>query len=344
MGQTAPGVDAVFLFVHLGDAPPPYLVANLKRTSQLFPSQEVGLVLNSQNAKAELGENDFQLYEASDFLTPEDCEASMLMRRVGFDEQFWDGYWQKTFDRLMLLDSWNKAFGRNRALIHIESDVILFPNFPVESIASVRKCSWMAHNEAADIASIVVLPNQNASSIFQDRLVKTARLFPAATDMEVLFKMRHTWPKDFLTLPSLPSSQEVGGMVFDGAQFGDWIAGWDPKAHWGFRRRRFRTSRFSNNVSKGSFHLDDIGCLWFTDSEGLVGGVANLHVHSKEMGFFQHPNGPWLQRVIDDVNSDRRFWGFDGGAFFSWLRSRIYRWSSSLFRLDRWIALLRRGG
>lgn len=342
MDQPTPGSEAVFLFIHLGDKPPPYLAANLARTTQLFPLHEIAVVVNSRDAKAELRKTGSQLYEVSDFLGTAQQETNSQTDRVGFDHEFWDGYWQKTFERLLLLDSWNKAFGRDRPLFHVESDVILLPNFPVKSLASLEKCSWPGHNETADIASIVVLPNLDASSIFQERLVETSTLFPSATDMEVLFKMRTMWPESFCNLPNMHSKEGVGGMAFDGLQFGDWLAGWDPKAHWGFRRRRFRSSVFSDAVSAGTFHLDEIGRLWFTNSEGLVVGVANLHVHSKEMKFFDYPNTTWLERVIGEVKSDRTFWGFDSRAFFSWLRSRISRWSSSVLRPDRWFELLRR--
>ena len=344
MDPVASESDAVYLFIHLGDKPPPYLAANLRRMTRLFPSHEVALVVNTRNAKAELEEIDVQLYEVSDFLSPSDLEANAKTDRIGFDNTFWDGYWQKTFERLLLLDSWNKVFGRGRPLIHVESDVILFPNFPVKNTVSLGKCSWPAHNETADVASIVVLPNQAASSTFHRKLVETSTRFPTATDMEVLFQMRHTWPEAFTSLPSLPSKQKGGDVVFDGLQFGDWIAGWDPNAHWGLRRRKFRSSRFSDAVSGGAFHVDEIGCLWFTDGEGLVGRVANLHIHSKEMEFFYYPNPTWLAQVIDELSRDKSFWGFDSKAFFSWLRSRIYRWSSTILSRESWIKLIRRSG
>ena len=326
-------MDPALVFIHLGSKVPKYLAPNLKRTAKLFPSIDVCVAGNSEEIELVAAMNNVRYIPvAAEFGNPK--LVSSQARRTSLDLAFWGGYWQKTLDRLIAFEEIHSQLG-DRPMIHIEGDVILMPGFPFAEVTKSSCLRWVGYSEHADIASIVYSPSVNESSWFSSVVLEVAADNSSLTDMDILRKIRLKNPGRIELFPPLPDPKKANPQwVFDGSQFGDWLFGQDPHAHWGLKKRRMKTTDFSKEFENYRFQVVE-DRLEVCHANG-VGQIANLHVHSKEMRFFQENiEGP-LSALIDQVRHERVFYGFDLKACLDWSRSRLKRWSRSAFRLDTW--------
>lgn len=326
------------LFVHLGDKIPALLNMNIRRCKSLFPSVTLVLAGNSPNSKVLAEVEDVRFIELDASLGDPD-KTQEKIRRSGYDLKFWDGYWQKTFDRLVAIGLAHSELG-SEPILHIENDVILMKDFPFAEISASKKLMWAAHSDTSDIGSIIFSPSPSHSEWLAREVINTAAEDPSMNDMAALNLLRTRNSSHIELLSPTPEVSGVNpaGWVFDGLQYGDWLFGWDPNAHWGFKRRRLETTAFSAQVKKMKFEVVD-GNLWVSqgNSQALV---ANLHIHSKEARFFGVDIAKELDWVIGQVKNERRFYGLDLGATGRWAMSRIRRWSASVLSVERWKALV----
>jgi len=304
----------------------------------MFPGVEVVLAGNSTNSKRLADVEGIKFVQLEESLgdpnkTPE------KIRRSGYDLKFWDGYWQKTFDRLLAIELAHRELASGPVL-HIETDVILLKDFPFDKIASSKKLMWAAHSDTSDIASIVFSPTPSLSHWLAAEVMIAAAEDPAMNDMAALNLVRNRNPSVVELFSPTPNFGNEGpaGWVFDGLQYGDWLFGWDPNAHWGFKRRRLETTAFSDKVKRMKFEVIE-GSLWVSEG-GKKALVANLHIHSKETRFFATDISKELAWVIEQVQVERSFYGLDLGATARWAMSRIRRWSKSAVSFERWKALV----
>lgn len=324
------------VFIQLGGRVPKHLALNLSRSKTLFPEIEVVLAGNSSLARENAERYGARYIELSQhFGNPK--LASDKIRRSGFDLNFWGGYWQKTLDRLIAFDVIHGQLGL-KPMLHIEGDVILMPNFPFEEIGRSQKLRWVGHTEIADIASIVLSPSPSHSKWFSHSLTEIVSRDPGLTDMLALCELRRAFSDHVALLPALPSKSNEHQWIFDGLQFGDWMFGQDPNAHWGFLRRRMKTTMYSSELQDHNLLVQEGELIL----EGATGSarIANLHVHSKELRFFKTDIADDLTWLIKQISRNRLFYGFNPKAARAWAHSRIRRWSSSLFRPEAWKNLL----
>ena len=322
------------VFIHLGSSVPKYLEMNLARTRHLFPN--LPIIVAGQSS---LLEGISQKFEAMYFSVSHAFGSPELsppgLAREGLDSKFWDGYWQKTFDRLLVLADVHETFS-DGALVHIESDVIVTKDFPFEDLAESSELMWGAYDDDADIASIVFSPSKEESRWLASALLELAKLDNTATDMTALASLRKQHPDKILLLPATPElgvSSHLSGTVFDGLHLGEWIFGWDPNAHWGFKRRRLKINPHSEVVADGSLTLR--GESLYLTYNGHEAVVSNLHVHSKELRFFEADNTDSLSALIKVTEKPKSFYGFVPSGFISWLLSRLQRWSTTLNKMAR---------
>lgn len=320
------------VFIFLGESVPKYVIANISRTRALFPGAHIVVAGQSEKLKKiadTVGGTFFSLSRrfGDPSLVPTDIKQSEL------DLSFWSGYWQKTFDRLLALSDIHDFVG-DGCLIHVESDVILTRDFPLESFTGNKYLMWAGFHERADIASIVSSPSAKSSRWLANALVSEARLDGAITDMSALRRVRAKYPDKIRLLPGSPLEthkspfQEI---VFDGAHFGEWIFGWDPKAHWGFKRRRKWINPYSDSVSKGNFEMDQDSIVFTL--QGRSARLANIHVHSKEVAFFAPDISLKMRRLLRKIRHRSLFYGFVPSAFASWTVSRFKRWSATILTM-----------
>ena len=322
------------VFIHLGSSVPKYLEKNIFRTRHLFPNLEILVAGQTKLLEVIAQRVDAKYLSVSNTFGSSELAPSGLARD-GLDMKFWSGYWQKTFDRLLVIAEVHEETD-DGALVHIESDVIITKDFPFEDLARNSKLMWGAFDDAADIASIVFSPSKKESQWLATALRDLAEMDNTATDMTALATIRKQHPDKILLLPATPElaiSTNQPGVVFDGLHIGEWIFGWDPKAHWGFKRRRIRINPHSEAVANGN--LEVRGQSLFFTSNGHEALVSNIHVHSKELRFFDADITENLAALIKLTARSKVFYGFVPSGFFSWLVSRLRRWSTTLSKAGR---------
>lgn len=239
----------------------------------------------------------------------------------------------KTFDRLLVLSDVHDFVG-DGCLIHVESDVILTKDFPLEDFAGTQQLMWAGFHEGADIASIVSSPSAESPRWLSNALIAEARLYGAITDMRALRRVRGKYPGKIKLLPGSPletHKSHFQGVVFDGAHFVEWLFGWHPKAHWGFKQRRKWINPYSDSVSRGKFEVDE-GSIILT-LQGQAAKLANVHIHSKEVAFFAPEISLKMRRLVKKVRHGSFFYGFVPSAFVSWTLSRVKRWSVTILKM-----------
>lgn len=320
-------------FVHLGDSIPRHLIENLVRTRNLFP--ELDLMLITDVPKSKLGfsqDLDVNVVEPLDF-----PEGAIPAPTLGSDPRFWGGYWQKTFNRLFALQA---AFTDNqgRTLVHVESDVLLLPSFPFDYFVDAEKVSWGEVGNAHDVAALLIIPNREALLSMLQELSRLVQDDPGLTDMTALHKIAIAKSIEHNYLAMIPEddgSSDAG--LFDGAPWGHYLYGTDPRAFYGRRivGRTMSLSRFTPSDYE----------LRVEGQKLLVNGLPlhTLHIHSKALfAFTDTPldiknrienarRGPQLLRTRWIVS-----------AFVFSMRTMLPIWLKSALSPSKWRELLGR--
>jgi hypothetical protein len=332
-------------FVHLGNRVPEHLSLNILQCKREFPDLEILLVGDSQITRI-LAENLGVIYHE---YSKQDQYSRLALKEtlLEHDPMFWGGYWQKTFDRLLSLESAHLAFPEFK-LIHIESDVILFRDFPFSAFTSVKKLAWISQSHEYDIAAIVFSPDPTHSRWLAEKLIEESRLDPSTGDMSALRKIRVADSGLMVSLlPKFPNDSggfpdTAGGssILFDGSHYGQWLMGWDPNAHWGFGRNKYWTGSGGNPLESFDFYVKS-GALKF-DFENRSYVVVNMHVHCKDPKMFGEFRNGVLERAATNLKRNHILYYFKIGSFFSWLTTMTKRWSVSIFSATAWFGLLSR--
>lgn len=313
------------LFVHLGGMPPKHLILNIERFEKLFPDQEAILVLsngidvsgNFRTPIVNIGEEDF----------PELLEMAQAQ-----NFEFRGGFWKNTFLRLFAIKSLQERHP-GRAILHIESDVLLMPEFPWHELAKETKLSWMRVHNGADIAALVFSPGLSHIEDLVKELEAYSKEDPHITDMSALFRYATEKPENVSYLPSLTelscddksisskfsvSAQRFNNGYFDPLGIGIWMFGQDPKNNYGLIKRYVYQSHHDLDPRALGISMNASGVL--TDMEGHK--IYSLHIHSKNLKLF---GANWQKNMSKQIKESRNLRNssiFVLQKFFDSLRDR----------------------
>ena len=329
MNQSHP----IACFVHLGNSIPRHLRENIVRTRRLFPHLELLLITDVPwsllGFSEELGVDVRRPFQGSD------CRVQPP--QLGWDQRFWRGYWQKTFDRLFALQ---EAFigNPNRTVVHIESDVLLLPSFPFSHFEDASKAYWGHVGDAHDVAALLIIPDLEKLKVILDKLSSLAHADPTITDMTGLRRIVQDGFHDHTYLPMVPGdsgAREMG--LFDGGPWGHYIYGTDPRAHYGFRiaGRTMKLSRFVPSESN----------LVVAGEQILVNGIPlhSLHVHSKAHFAFSDDFEKLRLRIQRARRQSQLFRAtFVLSAFLMSMRTMLPTWGKSALSWAKWRRLIGR--
>ena len=317
-------IATIAVYVHLGPDIPQHLLLNIERHSELFPNQKIVLVSN-QNWENLIPEG------VETFLVPKKDENSLLFDEMSkhLDFSFRNGFWQFTFQRLFVLERLHRKYPQ-RSLLHIESDVILMPNFPWQKFENLRHLAWLPVNMESDIAALVFSPNIALTQILVEELKVFASQNPSTNDMLALRHFALSNPNLHKYLPSITKSTLRGihakhlpeslsekyfGGVFDPLAFGMWNFGHDPKNFFGIRRRYFLDESHYIDPSRVKLSYMNDGLI---DSDGIP--MFNLHLHSKDLSLFRIS---WRSSLVGGLSSAatlRKKFNFNLSIFLTLLK------------------------
>lgn len=293
--------ELTLAFVHLGKRKPVYLRSNVQRIQKIFPNLRIFIIHDEQSRNFVKKISGTELYEykrisRSDFLPLENENG----------KKFRQGFWQFTIERIFALTQFHQE-NREISILHIESDVLLFPNFPIQKIANSENINWCRFNETKDVASILFLPNYKESLWLERELFREIRINTDVTDMTALSKISIAHKSRVNILPSLADDSEslinrnsrltpedakllrtnydLYQGIFDPASIGMWLCGIDPENNHG--KLNLHDSNFIDsgdsfiNPSNTKYRLSKENELFFKSKEKWI-PIFNLHVHSKD--------------------------------------------------------------
>jgi hypothetical protein len=327
------------LFSHFGKKLPRYLIANIHRTAQLFPDKTIILVTD-----ASLQGN--TLSRSAEVLHPQNLNWPHFRPTINRDQRFWNGWWQKTFDRLLLIRATHERCAQD-TILQVESDTILFPSFPFSELEAAGKIAYPLFSKSKGIGSIVFSPTVTTSKMLESSLLAELQMNPETTDMDALGSIASKLGSNYVRLAEFVAELDSSNTLdlrfglFDGASHGEWLCGWDSRAHWGIGQRKRRTP---NSTEKNMPHYVFEGSQIILDFQGKKVPLNNLHVHSKEMVFFDLNFSSKLEKIVRRVNNDvsMELRYFSIASMLFCLKSNLLIWSSSLLSKAAWKRLSER--
>jgi hypothetical protein len=303
------------VFVHLGKAKAPHLWLNLQRTQTLFPSASIHLIIEERTSVPKYIREFVVIH-----IYVRTIEISKLREQHMLASGFRNGFWWFSLERLIALGQAHNAIG-NSGIIHLESDVMLMPNFPFHFF-ELEKLSWCRYNEIRDVASILYSPDIQKTEWLITQIINSYVLNPTHTDMTILSEISNSHADKVCVLPYLGNHEvdlrnkkfnlksaglEISNSdhdpqgIFDAAPLGMWLCGQDPRNHYGFTRFEMR-----NIIESGDSYIDpskfefsyrtDSGLRISAGSDAL--SIWNLHIHSKNLKLLSNNWEAELQRIL----------------------------------------------
>ena len=307
-----------FVLVQLGNKPPKFFWMNIKHLRRTFPHSSITVISDSQQTLNRVIEFDCDthLYAQSD-------QVRKIFSNHSYAKDFRNGFWQYSSIRLFaLLDYVSSSHARN--VLHLESDVLLFANFPLKQVSSHDGLIWCNYNEQRDVAAIMYVPNSEYAEWMLHKLYEIYQLDSMQTDMSALRTLAIQHPKKIAyfddgsrKLSSEKSSykeardssrnffgSELEGM-FDGATIGMWLTGEDPRNHKGYLVRLNHLDEGNIDLRNLKFNVDGIGLGAL--KEGTQIPIYNLHIHSKNRLLFSRKNIQILKLFVFLANMNCTF-------------------------------------
>lgn len=309
-------------FVHLGNNAPTHLWLNINRVAAMFPEIEVTLVGDSEST-AETASKQGISYETYSSSPSEQDFLEQIKNQHDMD--FRDGFWRYSLQRLFAAARF--AEKHEDGTLHIESDILIMPDFPFSIFEKVLpKVSWQKFNESHDVASLLWFPNGNSAFAFAEQITQMEAPSHNATDMTVLNILASDNPGEYGVIPSAGQSAQLNSKIeideedlinvnlfggyFDAAAFGMWIFGQDPKNNYGFALRYQKLPHSKVQAAGTDFYLSNEGNCW----DSLGNKVFSFHIHSKDKKVFSIENYDRLFFYFNSALSLRNKYIFDYAA------------------------------
>jgi hypothetical protein len=304
--------------VYLGKKPPKYIKSNLVHLRDHFPEADVWLITDRKDSTRDFESKGIKvwIYERNDTYWLE------VDQKMNFPKAFRDGFWFLTLKRFGALQDF--LMYHPQPLLHVEADVFLMPNFPLDSVMDIKRdLAFPAVGPGYAIASTLFIRNHKAISDLNKFVMTAVHMNPKSIDMTILHDYEKTYPDRVEILPSGPSFQGRAQGYFDGAAFGTYLLGQDPR---NFRGRVLKFSPID-------WHSDKINELDFVTRENTLIAIQDgneipvfsLHIHSKKESLFKLKN---LLLALDHAarihkNGPQKF--FEPQVFFQMFRLALKR-------------------
>ena len=269
------------VFVHIGTAKASHLYFNIKRVVKLFPELKVTLIYSETSFITKWNDLPINFYKYTEKL-----DTSHILNNLAHNAKFRMNFWRYSIERLYALAEWH-SIHPDQKLLHLESDILIMPNFPLEKFEIVDQISWCSFNNSHDVASIIFSPSNNDTIWMLNELELLLIEDSTLTDMTGLRKLKEKFPDRAGYLNSGGAIAFFGGVI-DAAPYGMWLCGRDPRNHKGVTKRFLELPESDINPNSVSFHYGYKSYLRIKKSEGSEFSLFNLHVHSKQKAIFKN--------------------------------------------------------
>jgi len=249
-----------------------------------------------------------------------DNELKAVIAKSSHNNAFRQGFWNYSIMRLFAVLDYSISHP-SKFLLHLESDISIFQNFPFNRLAESQLPAWFKFNESHDVASIFVIPGPKDAQWLRGQFLNELKINPALTDMTLLSSVARNNPNQIEYLPIARRENDIlirvsdrnsmGARlvsdkykdfegVFDSAPMGMWLLGQDPRNHFGkiIRYRALPESLVQPEEAKFKFN-DKSNILTLEDGTPIF----NLHVHSKELRYFDKQKSKSISRKVEEAMS-----------------------------------------
>ena len=310
------------VLVYLGNDIPNYVWSNIKHLLSIQESHDVDLVVSAKNQNEIIRDPRLRYFRYEPSHGIDD-----LFSKLEIDREFRSGFWRFSLERLIALAMHHEKFP-NEDMLHIESDVLLLPNFPFSQFKSLEKISWTRVDLIRDVATLIYIPSVSDSSQFKLDILREIDRLMSPDDMTVLRLIAEKKSNSYGLLPTIPDAKSnlvnkgpgisdqarelmsdgflVFGGIFDAARIGIWLTGTDPRNYFGVTRRYFKElSHLETDLIRPDqviFEIDESGVLSVVDN-GLSTQIFNLHIHSKNPDYF---STNYISQLVKDVQKSEQ--------------------------------------
>lgn len=263
------------VLVYLGNKSPKYLEVNLEYLNAEFPGLKTWLITDDLSVSQRLITRGFNVWFYESSLNA----WSEIYENMNFPKYFRNGFWFLTLKRFKALEAFMTE--HKGSVLHVEADVFLLPKFPFQYFFEIEEdLAFPMVSKGYGIASTLFIKNVKAIENFNQFILNLSKSDPDLIDMTALSKYADKYPESVQILPSGPTTSPHKSGYYDGAAFGTFLFGQDP------RNRRGLSLKYS----KIDWHAEDIENMNFTlvNDELYVkymneqSRVYSLHLHSKE--------------------------------------------------------------
>jgi hypothetical protein len=266
------------VFVHLGPAEADHLRLNIRRLQREFTNLEIVLIYDSESFIKKIDFSGIQIFKYE-----RNPKLDSIFDDSEHNIQFRQGFWRYSVERLIAISEYHNLFPEEM-LLHIESDILLLPDFPMKMIEQLSVIAWCKFNETHDVASIIVFPDYQASAWLASELITYLNSDRKLTDMTALRQIAKNNSNKVFYLNG-PKSIDIFKGEFDAAPFGMWLNGRDPRNHFGFVRRFLPLPESGIYLESVQFKFEN-GHLSYSNKELNYRPLYNLHIHSKRKLLF----------------------------------------------------------
>ena len=354
------------VLVHLGEELPDYLIKNLFYLKKSFPKEEIYLIIDSMNHvhNPKLSEIELFQYKSNNLKLEES------LNRISHTVIFRDGFWRKTIERIFAVTEFHKTFPDGSAILHIESDVLITPNFPLSKLNenTLPDLGWCPYSAEEDVAAILFSRNLQSSLELEKCLIELLSEDHSLTDMTALNRVKDRLGRRVFYFPLTPVTENIKasktsetiqenlseineyfdlfGGVFDSLSVGMYTWGIDPRNTYGF------TLIHNNSQSKAqrAYVIPEKQCVFLDSSDSLIYRISNkefnlfaTHIHSKNIGLFEKVGSREMKKLVT-MKKSRHFYSFNIEIFLSLLKSNWHEKTlfnyliSPLRKRLRWLA------
>ena len=232
--------DLDIVFVHLNTKIPKYLIANIKRTARIFPNNKVVLITNTNILQTVLPGVTLFKYE-------ENAYWSKLLQNLIHPKDFRNNFWMISIARFFAIEQYMTT--KKSQVIHIESDVLLSEDFPLNCFAEIEKpLAYPIVSNMRGVGSVLFIQDSKSARKLSKFSISHAESNSDTSDMLILRAFFDKHEKDVFLLPFGPSAvnnfnnesetriilanientQYFGG-IFDGNDLGVYFFGSNPE-------------------------------------------------------------------------------------------------------------------
>jgi len=197
------------VFVHLNSPAPKYLLMNLKSTQKRFPYLQVSLITNHEQVTARKS-------GLNVFLMSPPRASKDFDHYLKHSKSFRRNFWHSSIARFAYLEEYQKLV--SVSLLHIESDVIISGDFPVQKMQDdCHTLCFPIVSRERGIASVFYSPEAKSLTHFVSHCLKFVKREPFGTDMLALRTYFDTFPDRVQALGIDALSRDLNTRVYDPA-------------------------------------------------------------------------------------------------------------------------------